>query len=583
MIKFLDLCSGIGGGRLGLEKAGMKCIGHSDTSQLSNITYSLLHDTSEDFFIKNIKQLSPFNIPKADLLICGFPCQSFSVIGRRKGFDDTRGQLIFYIRNILAFSQPKFFIFENVRGLISHNKGETFKTIVSELEKVNYKVYTKLLNTYDYGIPQNRIRIYFVGIRNDIHAKEHFEWPKECSHKSTIENFLLYKNEITETELMYLNRYLSNPINNGKYSVDYLRTLDNVIIDTRMNDLRLYKNKMPTLRSQRDGILYSKNNKLYMLTGLDALLLQGFPLEKIKAVENVVSNRHLLMQAGNAMSVNVIEAIGHQIIKVYEEEYDMANNWQEFEEKAKEFLETNYGAYASFDLQGGSDSTKSDILVNGDYYIEAKDCPAQCGQFVLLPDIKTRKFIYSPKNTTKINTYAQKIIDHMNCDFEGYKEAGTAGKDISFENDSQYFSKWIIQTYNKKNAKYIITNGFKIYDINDFEKIFNITCKYRIKRSGSSEPSKKSLDLIKNELKKDKYKVSKIEEIGKKLFITSTLELDNERFIIDDYEYMIAKRDDKYEIRKLSNTFNANVIFSINIKQNNLEIKKTDFIKIISK
>ena len=320
MLTFLDLCSGIGGGRLGLELAGFKCIGYSDTSRLAKITYNLMHDTTDEFFCNNIKKLDKTNTPKCDLIIAGFPCQTFSVIGRKDGFNDKRGQLIFNIVEILSFSQPKFFILENVRGLVTHDKGKTLKTILLSLEQVGYKVYHDVLTTLDYDIPQNRKRIYIIGIRNDI-VKDNIEfiYPQKINPNIKINDLFYSKKEISEINLEYFIKYLNNPINNSKYSLDDILEMNNCILDTRMNDLRIYKDKMPTLRAQRDGIYYVQNKKLYQLTGAEALLYQGFPVEKIKLVDGIVSDRHLLMQSGNAMSVNVIKQLGLSIKKYLED------------------------------------------------------------------------------------------------------------------------------------------------------------------------------------------------------------------------------------------------------------------------
>lgn len=317
MLTFLDLCSGIGGGRLGLELCSFKCVGYSDTSRLAKITYNLMHDTSNEYFCNNIKKLNASNTPKHDILIAGFPCQSFSVIGRKDGFDDKRGQIIFTIANILFFSKPRYFILENVKGLVTHDKGNTIKVILKKLEESGYKVYYKVLTTLRYGIPQNRHRVYFVGIRNDIFIKD-FEWPNEMQLNHEVKDFFTKEQKISDVNLLYLNKYLDNQTNYGKYNLESLSKMNYSILDTRMNDMRIYNDKMPTLRSQRDGIYYVCDNQIYELTGGEALLFQGFPMEKINRVKNKVTNRHLLMQAGNAMSVNVISALGDSL-KKYEE------------------------------------------------------------------------------------------------------------------------------------------------------------------------------------------------------------------------------------------------------------------------
>lgn len=118
----------------------------------------------------------------------------------------------------------------------------------------------------------------------------------------------------SDKRLEILHYYLNNPTNNGQYSVDDIKKMEGKIIDTHMNDLRIYDGKCPTLRAQRNGILYVHDGIIYQLTGYEALLLQGFPKEYADKVKNIVSDRHLLMQAGNAMTVNVIKALGNSMI-----------------------------------------------------------------------------------------------------------------------------------------------------------------------------------------------------------------------------------------------------------------------------
>lgn len=323
MIKtFLDLCSGIGGGRLGLEQAGLQCIGYSDTSRLAKRTYELMHDTSNELYYYNLKKIKTETLPKYDLLIAGFPCQTFSVIGRKDGFDDKRGQIIFHIARILEESNPKCFLLENVKGLVTHDKGKTIQIIINELNRVGYDVAYKVLTSLDYGVPQMRQRVYFIGIHKDFNKDiSKFPWPQPIKSKELM-SFLIDNHVASEERLEILHYYLNNPTNNGKYSVEDILTMEGKIIDTRMNDLRIYEGKCPTLRAQRDGVLYVKNHTIYQLTGYEALLLQGFPKEYANKVKQEVSDRHLLMQAGNAMTVPVIASLGKSIIKFLESQED---------------------------------------------------------------------------------------------------------------------------------------------------------------------------------------------------------------------------------------------------------------------
>ncbi len=312
---FFDFCSGIGGGRLGLEKAGLKCVGRSDTSRLADTTYRLMHNTDNELNYGNLKRITADKIPDFDLLIAGFPCQTFSVIGRQEGFSDDRGQIIFHLSRILDETKPTCFILENVKGLVTHDNGRTIKTILAELNSVGYDVSYRVLTSLNYGVPQMRQRVYFVGFKKSLGLDySKFGWPKPQAMPQLSE-YLTDSNIANDERLDILKYYLNNPVNAGKYTVDDIKSMEGKIIDTRMNDLRIYTGKCPTLRAQRDGILYVRNGTIYQLTGYEALLLQGFPKEYAEKVKNKVTDRHLLMQAGNAMTVNVIQALGNSIIK----------------------------------------------------------------------------------------------------------------------------------------------------------------------------------------------------------------------------------------------------------------------------
>ena len=316
---FFDFCSGIGGGRLGLEQLGLTCVGHSDTSRLADTTYRYMF-SNEDKNYGNLKKLSKEKLPDFDFLIAGFPCQSFSVIGRQDGFDDNRGQIIFHLSRIISEMQPKCFLLENVKGLVTHDNGNTLKTIINSLEQSGYSVIYKVLSSINYGVPQMRQRVYFIGFRNDLGLDvSKFTWPEEIQ-KPSLKPYLIDTKLADQERLEILKCYLGNPTNNNKYTIQDLLEMKGKLLDTRMNDLRIYDDKCPTLRAQRDGILYVKNSQIYELTGYEALLLQGFPTEYADKVKNTVSNRHLLMQAGNAMTVTTINHIGKSIIEFIEKE-----------------------------------------------------------------------------------------------------------------------------------------------------------------------------------------------------------------------------------------------------------------------
>lgn len=310
-LTFIDFCSGIGGGRLGLESLGLKCLAHSEINMDSDFTYKLFY--SDENNLGDLTTLAYDKIPIADILIAGFPCQTFSIAGKRAGFDDDRGQIIYYLSKILKEKKIPYFIFENVKGLVNHSGGKTLNSIVELLNNVGYKVFYKVLNSVDYGVPQLRERIYFVGIRKDLCFKE-FKFPI-VQKPIGLKKFLLDSNNIKQDiKHPTFQKYLNNKYNKGKININDILKKDFCVIDTRQSDLRVYENKCPTLRTGRHGLLYTKGGELYKLQGVEALLLQGFSKEYVlKAKE--LNNNKLLSQAGNAMTVNVIREIGKCLLK----------------------------------------------------------------------------------------------------------------------------------------------------------------------------------------------------------------------------------------------------------------------------
>ena len=179
-IKFIDLFAGIGGLRLGFESVGGKCIFSSEIDKFACDTY-------EEYFGErpagDITKISAENIPNFDILLAGFPCQSFSIIGKREGFEnETCGTLFFEIERILKFKKPAAFLLENVKNLKSHDGGKTFQIICEHLKSLGYNLHTKILNSLDFGLPQKRERIFIAGFLENIS----FEFPQSFSK----ENFL---------------------------------------------------------------------------------------------------------------------------------------------------------------------------------------------------------------------------------------------------------------------------------------------------------------------------------------------------------------------------------------------------------
>jgi len=320
-LKFMDYCAGIGAGRLGLENAGLSCVGFSEIDRQAEITYRKFFGEDEINY-GDLTKIDTKKLPDFEVMIAGFPCQTFSVIGQRKGMGDERGQIIFSLIKIMLAKNVKYFILENVKGLTNHDNGNSLKVILSALDKAGYKVFHQVLNSVDYGVPQMRERIYFVGARKDLVPNDFIFFFPERQPRKNVKDYLIDDKELefNEKKVTYeaFLKYLDNKYNKGQYDIGELLEQDYRVIDTRQSDLRIYHNKVPTLRTGRHGILYVKNKKFRKLSGYESLLLQGFPKELAKKVDGVIDEIDLLKQTGNAMTVSTIEAIAKELFKTLE-------------------------------------------------------------------------------------------------------------------------------------------------------------------------------------------------------------------------------------------------------------------------
>ena len=168
-IRFFDMFAGIGGFRSGLEAVGgFECIGHCEIDKYANQAYNAIYEPKGELYFEDARKINPKDLPHIDLICAGFPCQSFSIAGLRKGFkDDARGTLFFEIARIAGVKRPSFLLLENVPGLLSHDKGRTFATILNTLDELGYDVAWQVLNSKNFGVPQSRKRVYIVGyLRN---------------------------------------------------------------------------------------------------------------------------------------------------------------------------------------------------------------------------------------------------------------------------------------------------------------------------------------------------------------------------------------------------------------------------------
>lgn len=303
MLKIIDLFAGIGGIRLGVEQAfgSVDCVFTSEIDKYAITTYKANFKDSHIF--GDIKQIDENDVPDHDILLAGFPCQPFSQAGLKKGFTDTRGTLFFDIERILLAKQPKAFLLENVKQLKGHDKGRTFQTIIDHLNNAGYKVFYEILKARDFGIPQNRERIYIVGF---LDHSINFEFPKPTNLPTRVGDILddVVDEKYTISDKLWSGHKRRKELNklNGKGFGYGLFNKESAYTNTI--SARYYKDGSEILIEQ-------ENKNPRKLTPREAARLQGFPEDYIIPV----SDAQAYKQFGNSVAVPVIKAIATQMEK----------------------------------------------------------------------------------------------------------------------------------------------------------------------------------------------------------------------------------------------------------------------------
>ena len=274
-MKFIDLFCGIGSFHYSFRKLGLECTMACDINVTARDTYKLNYDMEP---LGDICDISPSDIPRYDLLCAGFPCQPFSQIGQQRGLDDERGTMFYQIMKFIDYHSPSFVLLENVPALVNHNGGSTFKMITQRISELGYKVGHKVLTCSDYGIPQNRKRLFIVGVKNHINAD-----PNE------ILDLKKYAVHVT------LSEYLGKPF---ERTVAY--TLRCGGRSSPIND-----------RHNWDG--YWVNGEEYRLTLEDGLRLQGFD----PSFTLTGSTTQQWRQIGNTIPTIFTELIGKNLIAAF--------------------------------------------------------------------------------------------------------------------------------------------------------------------------------------------------------------------------------------------------------------------------
>lgn len=312
---FIDLFAGIGGFRIPLQDLQGKCVFSSEFNYYAQKTYEL---NFGEVPFGDITKLDLDIIPKHDVLTAGFPCQPFSISGKMKGFEDTRGTLIYSIFQIIKKREPKVVFLENVKHLIHHDNGQTFSTIIKHLEELNYIVSTRLVNAADFGVPQNRERIIIIG-----HKKKKFDFDKiKKEPKQTLKPFLdkdanfEFLNEpytilpdyrIQESGLIFIGH------RNKKIRKAGVRPGTEHLSRVHKQPNRIYSSEglHPALPSQESSgrfWIYDEG-KVRKLTIKECYRIMGFP-EKFRLISNP---GELYKQIGNSVCIPMIKKIAEQI------------------------------------------------------------------------------------------------------------------------------------------------------------------------------------------------------------------------------------------------------------------------------
>lgn len=289
-MRFFDFFAGIGGFRLGMEMAGHECVGHCEIDKYADMSYRAMHHPKEsEVFFDDIRTIKPSDMPECKCYCFGFPCQTFSTSGQRRGFEDTRGTLFFEVMRLAKERQPEFLFAENVGGLLNHDNGKTFGVIIAAMAELGYSVKWQVLDSKDFGVPQHRERVFIVGHLGN-----------RCAGKVFPIMQTVGQNKILQIAEYDVERQNSNSYR--VYSVDGIA---------------------PTLTSVGGGghmpFIKVKDMMIRKLTPKEYFRLQGFPDEYFERAAAVCSDSQLYKQAGNSVTVNVIYEIAKRLKEIEDE------------------------------------------------------------------------------------------------------------------------------------------------------------------------------------------------------------------------------------------------------------------------
>lgn len=320
-IKFFDMFAGIGGFRSGLEAiGGFECIGYCEIDKYAKQAYEAMYDTGGELYFDDARKIVPEQLPEFDLITGGFPCQSFSIAGARKGFDDTRGTLFFEIARIVAVKKPKYIFLQNVPGLLNHDKGRTFETILRTLDGLGYNVCWQVLNIKNFGLlikakTKDGYQVAYPGDSIDT------AFSGQNSRRGRVGNQVAHTLTTSATQAYYFI-----DLNPDPKLTEIARCItarqDSGISNRKAEHSGVFVESTDFTDDEKFAVVFVEPNgevhigRIRKLTPMECWRLQRFTDDQFdKAKATGLSDSRLYKMAGNAVTVNVIAEIG-KIIKI---------------------------------------------------------------------------------------------------------------------------------------------------------------------------------------------------------------------------------------------------------------------------
>ena len=306
--------AGIGGFRAGLTRAGgFQCVGHCEIDKYADASYRAIHDIrEEERYYPDARAIDPNDLPDFDLLCGGFPCQAFSNAGRRRGFADARGTLFFEIARLAEAKRPRYLLAENVPGLLSHDHGKTFAVILSTLGDLGYHVEWAVLNSKHFGVPQSRKRVFLICYLDPRCAGEPRRTETARCLTARYGQTTLSTHRAERSGVLLIRE----PTKQGYKKAAVGDSVDLNYPGSKTRGGRVSRMAHDAVSVQ--GIV-ERGGRIRRLMPRECLRLQGFEEEQINKILAINSDAQAYKQAGNSVTINVVEAIGRRIRAVDEE------------------------------------------------------------------------------------------------------------------------------------------------------------------------------------------------------------------------------------------------------------------------